>query len=153
MLDLQGCLARGQARAVGDAKDVGIHRKGGMTESGVEDDIGGLPPHARQGFQGVPVRWHLPAMTFQQEGAGFDDIGGLGVEETQVSDMGLEALLTQIQHGLGRIGNREEARRRLVDTLVRGLGGENNRHQELERAGVVQLRPGGGIATTQAFED
>ena len=47
LLDLQGCLARGQARAVGDAKDMGIHRKGGMTESGVKDDIGGLTPHAR----------------------------------------------------------------------------------------------------------
>ena len=124
-----------------------------MTESGVEDNIGGLTPHARQGFQGVPVRWHLPPMTFQQEGAGFDDIGGLGVEETQVPDMGLEALLTQIKHGVGGIGNREKACRRLVDALVRGLGGENNRHQELERAGIIQFRPRRRIMRAQALEN
>lgn len=153
MLDRQGCLARGQARAVGDSKDMGIHRQGGMTKSGVEDHIGGFAPHARQGFQGDPVRWNFPAMTLQQEGTGCDDTGGLGVVETQCPDVGFKTLLTQIQHGLGRIGHREKARRRLVDALVCGLGGENNRHQELEGAGIVQLRPGCGIARTQALED
>lgn len=148
LLDLQGCLARGQARAVGDSKDMGIHRQGGMTKSGVEDDIGGFAPHARQCLQGGPVRWNLPAVTLQQESAGFEDTGGLGVKETQCPDVGSKAILTQIQHGLGRIGHREKACRRLVDTLIRGLGGENNRHQELEGAGIVQLRPGRGIART-----
>lgn len=45
-LDLQGRLAGGEAGAVADPENVGIHRDGGLSEGGIEHHIGGLATDA-----------------------------------------------------------------------------------------------------------
>ena len=67
--------------------------------------------------------------------------------------MGLEAFLTQVQYGLRGVGYQEEAGRGLVDTLIRGLSGEDDRYQEFKRTGIVQLGPGCRICSAQALKD
>ena len=47
-LHLDRVLARGDAGAVHDAKDVRVDRKGLLAERGVEDDVRRLPPDAGQ---------------------------------------------------------------------------------------------------------
>ena len=44
-------LARREARAIAEPKDMGIHRHGILPEGDIQHDIGGFAPNAGQGFQ------------------------------------------------------------------------------------------------------
>ncbi len=68
-LDLRHVLAGCEPGAVADPEDMGVDRDGRLSEGGVEDHVGGLAPHAGQGFQRFARLRHLSAMLFQQDTA------------------------------------------------------------------------------------
>jgi hypothetical protein len=71
---------------------MGVDGDGGPAEGGVEHHVGGLAADAGQGLEGLAVLRHLAAVALQQDGAGLDDVLGLGVEEAN----GLDVLLDPV---------------------------------------------------------
>ncbi len=153
LLHLQGGLAGGDAGAVTDAEDVGVHRDRGLSEGGIEHHVGGLASDAGEYLQGFAVCGDLSLVLRDEDGAGLDEIPGLAVEQPDGSDVALQAILAQGEDGLRRIGQGEQLGSGLVHPFVGGLGGEDDRHQQLERCGVGELRGGLRIGGLQALED
>ena len=87
LFHLQGRLARGDSGAVTEAEDVGIHRHRRLSEGGVEHHVGGLSSDAGQRLQRLAVGGDLSPMLRDQDGAGFDDVAGLGIEQSDGADV------------------------------------------------------------------
>jgi len=138
-LHLQGRFAGGDAGAVTDPEDVGVHRYRGLSKGGIEHHVGGLAADAGQPLQRLAVRGDLALMVFEQDSTGLDDISGLAVEQPDGSDVVLETLLPQGEDGLRGVGQWEELGGDPVHHLVGSLSGEDNRHQELEWRGIPEL--------------
>ena len=64
--DLVDILAGREAGAVADAEDVGVDRKGFLTEGGVQHDVGGLAADARKFLELLAGARHLPAVAVDQ---------------------------------------------------------------------------------------
>src|SRR6266851_6436730 len=94
VLDLAHILARCEAGAVGDAKDVRVHRDGRMAEGGVEDHVGGLPADSRERFERFARLRHLSAVALDEQPAGFEDVlrlGAIQADRADVFDQSLHA--------------------------------------------------------------
>ena len=87
LFHFQHGLAGGEADAVGDAEDVGVDRHGRLAEGGVENHVGGLAPHAGQGFERGAVGGHLAAVLLDQHPAGGDEVLGLALVEADGLDV------------------------------------------------------------------
>jgi len=135
----QGRLAGGDAGPVADPEDVGIHRNGGLPELGIEDDIGGFTADAGERFQRLPVCGHLAIMQGQQLPGQGMHMPGLGVEQSQTMDVGLDAVFTEGHHRLGIRCHRKERPGAGVDGFVRTLRGEHHGDQKLKGGVVDQL--------------
>src|SRR5690606_21777760 len=96
---------------------------------------------------------HLALVPLQQDLAGLDDVGGLGLVQAYGLDSFAQPVLAHGQDALGRAVLREEAARGQVDRFVGGLGGQDDGDQQLEGAVVFQLRGGLGIGGLEAAED
>ena len=59
-LHLDDILARGDAGAIGDAEDMGVHRDGRFAEGGIQDDVRGFPADTRQAFEVLAIRGTSP---------------------------------------------------------------------------------------------
>jgi hypothetical protein len=103
-----GGLARRQAGAVGDPKDVGIDGHGRLAEGGVEHHIGGLAPNPGQGFELGTMSGTSPLCFSIRIPTGRDDVLGLAVEQADGLDVLLQAVLAQGQDcsGVLATGNR-----------------------------------------------
>src|SRR5438552_13117321 len=77
LLYLQRVLARGEAGAVGDAKDVRVHRHGRLAERGVEHHVRRLAPDARQLLQRLAVLRHGAAVPLEEHLRQRDHVPGL----------------------------------------------------------------------------
>src|ERR1700733_14339928 len=66
LLDRERCLARGKPRAIGDPKYMRIDANGRLAEDHVEDDVGGLAPDARQGFERGALARYLAIVQFDE---------------------------------------------------------------------------------------
>lgn len=145
-------LARRQSGAVGDAEDMGVHRHGRFAEGGVEHHVGGLAADPGQGFQCCAVGGHFAAVLLDQDRAGGDHVPGLGIEQADGGDVGLQPVLAQGEDGLRGIGHREQLAGRLVHADVGGLRRQRHRHQQFERRAVLQLGGRVRIQFAQAGE-
>ncbi len=137
--NIQNGLARSQAGAIRDAEDMGVYGDGGMTESGVENHIGGFAADTGQGFQRCPVFRHLAVILFHQDATGLDNVFCLAVEKANGSNVFPEAVLSKCMDGFGGTGLAKQFCRGLVDALVGGLRGENHGNQQFKGRVVVQF--------------
>ncbi len=115
--------ARREAQPIGHAKDMGVDRDHGFTKGGIQDDVGGLAAHARQGLEGGTRAGHLPCVVADQDLARLADMAGLGVVKADAADEGLQFVFTQTQHGRRVRGRPEERPCGLIDSPVRRLRG------------------------------
>jgi undecaprenyl-diphosphatase len=149
-LDLEHGLARRDPQPVGDAEDMGIDRVGDLAEGDVEHDIGGLAADAGQRLQRLAAGRNHAAERLDQALAQQDHVLRLGAVEADRPDQLAHRLLAERQHLLRRVGQREQAPRRLVDAGIGGLGREHDRDQQREGVEIfelaLRLRPDGAEA-------
>ena len=128
-----------QPQPVGEAENVGIHRKSRDTEREAQHYAGGLAAHAGQGGQLLHGMGDLAAVLFHDHFAGVDDIRCFRLEPAAF-DVGKQDLGRGFRHGSGGREVAEHGGRHLVDPFVGALSGQNGRHQRL--VGVFKIQFG-----------
>ena len=118
LLDFERIAARGEARAVRDAKDMRVDGDGALAECDVEDDVGRLASDARQLLQRVAIAWHLAAILVDQDLRQRHDVLRLVIEQADRADVGNQAIDTEPGDRSRRVRDLEQPRGRLVDALV-----------------------------------
>ena len=146
-------FARGKPGAVGDAKDVRVDGDHGVPEEGVEHHVGGLAPHAGQGFEEGPVVRDLAAGGLQQPAGELMEVFRLAAVEADAADVPGDAFFTQRDHGACIRRDGEEGASGFIDALVGGLGREDDRGEQLKRGGVFEFGRGVRIERGEPFEE
>lgn len=139
LFHLENVFSRCQTGSVANSEDMGVDGHGRLMKSGVEHHIGRLSSHPRQSLQGIPCIRHLTAVAIDQEAAGFDDVLGLAVVETDGFNVGRQSFDAEREDGLRGIGDRVQAGGGFVDADIRGLGRKDNGDQQFERAAVMEF--------------
>ena len=139
LLYFQRRLAGGQTCAVAQAKDVRVHRHGGLAKGHIEHHVGGFAAHAGQGLQRLARAGHFAAVLLDQDAAGFQQVLGLALVQADGLDVLAQAFQPQVEDLLRGVGHRVELARGLVDAHIGGLGGQQHGGQQLERRAVFQL--------------
>ncbi len=116
-----------------------VHRHRDLAESGVEHNVSGFAPDARQRLECFSGLRYFTVVQFHQHAAGFDHVFGFAVVEADGLDVLGKPLYTQFIDGLWRVGYRVEPGSRLIDAYVGGLGGKDDGYQQFERRGVGQF--------------
>ena len=129
--------------AVGHAENVRVHGHHGLPECGVEHDVGSFSPHAGQGFQLFARAGDFAAVLLHQNFAGFDDVLGFGFVKPDGARVLHNALQSEVEHGLRRVGHGKEFGGGFVHAHVSGLCRQQHGNQELERGAELQF--GGGV--------
>ena len=142
VFDFKRGLSLCQAGAVGYSKDMGVHRDGRLAKRDIAYDVGSLAPDSRQRHQRLRVVGNAAAMLVAQLFGQFDDVGGLRSIESDRFDVVAHFLFSQRNHLLGRVGDLEQSRRRLVDAFVRCLRRQHHRNQQRILVGVKEFAPG-----------
>src|SRR5690606_26627308 len=153
LLDLQHILARRDARAIRDTENVRVYRHGGMAESGVQHDIGGLAPHAGQGFERFARLRHFAAVLFEQNAAGRDDVAGLCPVQADGLDVFRDAFLAQCQQAFRRAVLGKELACGQIHGAVRRLCGKQHGDQQLKGCVVFQFRCRVRVGRLQALKN
>ncbi len=89
-------------------------------------------------------------MALQQLPAQADDVLRLGLVQADGLDIAAQLVLAQGEQLLRGVRHRVEQGGGLVDADVGGLGGQHHRHQQLERAAVLQLAARIGVGRGEA---
>src|SRR5690606_16915735 len=76
-------LAGGEAGAVADAEEMGIHRGGGLLEPDIDHHIGGLAADAGQGCERLAILGHFAAMLVDEDLREGMDILGLAAKQAE----------------------------------------------------------------------
>lgn len=139
LFDLQGSFARSKSRSVGDAEDMCIYGHGGFLKGDVAHHVGGFASNTGKVDESLGIVGDLALVPITELPGELDDVGGLGAKEANGLDVGLQLFLSQGEHFFRCVSNGKERGRSLVDTLVGGLGGKNDRHEEGVGIGVVKL--------------
>ena len=145
-------FARRNAGAVGNAKDVGIDRHYWLTEGGVQDDVRGFATNAGEFFQRGAVGRHCAAVFVEKDLAGFQDVYGFGVVETDGFNVVLQAVFAEGEEGGGGVGDGKEAARGFVHAFVGRLRREDDGDEQLEGARVFELGGRLRVGVTKAAE-
>ena len=119
---------------------MGVDREPGNAEGDAQHDVGGLPPHPRQGDEVLHPGRYLAVEPLDQGGAGGDDGFRLGAEEPGGLDQGFDRPRIGVGQRRGVRIPGEQDRRDGIHRPVGGLRREDGRHQHLERGLVVELR-------------
>ena len=137
-------FSAGHSGSVGNPENVRVNCDGWLAKGCIEDNIGCFSPNTRQCFQTFPIVRNFSVVFFQQDFAGFDDVGRFRIVEADRADVSLQLVLSQIQHAAWSIGEDKEFSGGLVYTDIGGLCGEHDGGQKFERVFVFKLgfRPG-----------
>ncbi len=122
LLHLERRLAGREPRAVADAKNVGVHRDGGLTECHVEHDICGFAADTGKRFERLARARHLAAVFGDKPFRQRNHVLGLVAEEANGLDQVAHARLTQLDHLLRCVCERKQRGRRLVHACIGSLG-------------------------------
>ena len=118
-----------------------------------QDDVGRLPPHARQLHETVHILRHFAVVLLQQGLAAFADALRFVAKEAGALNVPLQFRLA----GLGVIGRgsvlAKERLRDLIDANVGALGRKNRGHQQFQRRAEVERAAGVGIRGGQPLGD
>jgi hypothetical protein len=98
-----------------------VYRDCGFAEGGVENDARRFSSDTRQGFQFFARGRYLSLVQFNEPAAGFDDVFGLAVKETNGLDVFLQSRLAEIEERLRRARDRIQLSGRLVDADISRL--------------------------------
>lgn len=150
LLDGENSPARGEPHAVRDPKNMGVNRKGLPAKCGVEDNIGSLATHPRQGLQGLAILWHKAIVLIEKARAGLNHMLGLGAIEADRLDEWDEAVYPKTQDARGRVGHWEEPGRGLIDRFIGGLGREHHCNEQLKWPLKLELCLGLWIVSGQS---
>ncbi len=133
LLDGKGGFPGGKARAVGYAKDMGIHSNGRLPKNRVENDIGGFAPHPRERLQGLALCRYFAAILLPDDPRQGMDVFCLAAEKPKALNMCADFVFSQFPEafGIGCLGKKG------IGTEVYGpigtLRRKHHRHQELKR--------------------
>ena len=133
-----------QAQPLRDPCDMGVNHHPGDSEAIAQNDVGRLPPDALQSDQLFHGPGHFPAEPADQGLAGLDKAPGLRLVESSRSNLLLQSGRARLRVVLGRLKLGKEPLRHLVHPLIRALGRQDGRHQQLERCLVVKSHLGAG---------
>src|SRR2546428_3489930 len=103
LLDLQRILARSDAGAVGDAKDVRVDRHRRLAECRVEHHVRGLAADAEQALDRFAARGNFAAVMLEQDFRQRHHVFRLGAVKPDSADFLLQARLVEIHHLVGGI--------------------------------------------------
>jgi hypothetical protein len=152
-LDRLDILARRQAGAVADAKDMRVDRERLFTECGIEHDVGGFAADPWKRLQVVAGPRDLPAEPLDQRFGKRDDVPRLGVEQADGLDCVAYGIFAELNHLLGRLDPFEQWPRRDVDAGVGCLRREHYGDEELVWVGGVKFGRGRGVRFGQPPEE
>jgi len=155
-LDLKRVLPGSKAGAVAHPEDVRVDGEGLLVESGVENDVGRLPPDPRQLLEIFARARDLAAMVADESFGQGDDVLRLGVEQANGLDGVADPILAERDHLLRRPDMFEQGSRGDVHACVGRLCRQHDRHEQGVGILVLQLGGGGGVFLGQPakeFED
>ena len=89
-LNLKRSFTGRQPGAVGNPKNMGINCDGGLSESGIQYNVGRFPTHSRQSFQRLTIRGYLAVMIIDKNLACPDDVYCFRVVEADGPDTGFQ---------------------------------------------------------------
>lgn len=146
LLDFLGCIPFGEAKAAGNAEDMGVDDDAfGLVEADAEDDVGGLAGGAGNGDE---FSEGLRDLAFEFcgncPGCSLDGFG-LVVEEACGANEGFKFGQCCLGHGGGGGEAFEQLRCDHVDADVGALGGEDRRHKQFPGGAVGEGALDGGI--------
>ncbi len=124
---------RSEARAIAETEDVGINGHRVLVKSDIKHDIGRFAPHAWESFKRGAVRRNFALMTVEELLAQKSHIMGLGPPEADGADMTGNAFFPKSCHRARVRCFFKKALGGFVDGFIRGLSGENNADEKLER--------------------
>jgi glutamate-ammonia-ligase adenylyltransferase len=142
-----------QTPAAGEAVDMGVDGKGGMTERLNHHDARGLVPHSRELLERLKILRNFSAVFFQEQHRQRADRLGFGGAEAAGANDGLDAARLEPRHRFGAIGFGKELGRHLVDADVGALSRQQHRDEEGEGIDVVEGNRRLGIAPVENFTD
>ena len=90
-------------------------------------------------------------MLLQQQFAGSDDVLRLGAVEADAFDELFQSGDAQFEQRLRCVGFLVKRTGRPVNAFVRGLGGQDHRHQQFKGGGVFQFTARFGVGGAKAF--
>ncbi len=152
LFHFQRRFAWGQAGAVAQAEDVGVHGHGRFTKGHVEHHVRCLAAHTGQGFQCLTVARYLSAVFLHQNAAGLQQVFGFVAVQADGVDVCLQPGLAQRQDFGRRVGHGKQFPRGFVHAYVRGLGTQQHSGEQLEHARILQLGVGLWVGRLQSGE-
>ncbi len=151
--DSARCSGRRKAEPGGQAKQVGVHRHGRLTEHNIEHNICCLSSHTGKPFKVLAAAGYLAREFLNKHPAQGNDVTGLGGIQVNRLYIFLKALFAQFQHGLGVVGAVKKRAGRLVYAAVCHLGRENDCHKQGVGIAAFQLCGRVGVCRMQAAEN
>src|SRR5688500_16295923 len=139
LLDFERILARRDIRTVGHPEDMSVDRDRRFPERDVQHDVRGLAADAGQLLERFAGSRNLATVLEEQHAARLDDVLRFHAKKPDGLDVLLETAHAEREDFRRRVRFPEELARRDVYTLVRRLGGEDHRHEELEWRPVLEL--------------
>lgn len=152
-LDRVDVFAGANARAVANAKDMGVDGLRRMPPPHVQHHIGGLATNAGQRHEGGAGGRYLPIIEIDQHLAELDHVLGLVAIQPDGFDMLDQTRLAQRQHLLRRVGDFKQLFRGLIDAHIRRLRGQRHGDHQSIGVGVVQLALGLGLGGLKPREN
>ncbi len=133
LLDGKGGFPGGKARAVGYAKDMGIHSNGRLPKNRIENHIGGFAPNPRERLQGLALCRHFAVILLPNDSRQGMDISCLAAEEPKALNMCADFFFSQFPEafGIGGLGKKWSSTE--VYGPIGTLRRKHHRHQELKR--------------------
>jgi len=125
----------------------------GLPEGVAEDNVGGLPPHAREADQLLHRRRHRPPVVGDQGSPEVLERLRLVAVEAGLLDQLLELRQARLGEGAGGGQAAEELGGHLVHLLVRALRGEDGGDQKLQRRPEVEGEAGRRVGLLEDAED
>jgi hypothetical protein len=124
-----------------------------LPERDIQHDVRSLAAHSRQLLQRLAIGGDLAAMLAQQDLRERDDVLRLVAIEPDRLHVRDEAFDAELDHRGRRSRDGKELLGGLVHAFVRRLRGKHDRHQELERRLMLELRARIRIGCAQPLED
>ena len=152
-LDLVRVGLTRQTQSLRQTQDVGVDSDRLPAESIAEQNVGGLPPHARQGQEIVEPVWNS---TFEAR----DDRRAAALDQFCLVAVKIDFpdIVLQLPFRRPRVVARatillKETPRDLIDKIIPRLGRENQSNQEFQRIGELEIEFRVGMGSVQDLND
>ena len=128
-----------KAKTVTHTEDVRVDSKSSLSESHTEHDVGSLATYAGKARQRVERLRHFSPIVLHQHAGHGGKMPGFTVRIAHGADILEKSLGRGLGHFMSRRKCGEQGGSNHVDALIRALGRQHRRHEQLKRRSKMQL--------------